>query len=427
MKILHLSTRDIDGGASKGAYWLHQGLIDNGHDSTMIVARKFSDDPTVIGTKFNDKLSVLEPRKFLQRNYCRSQVFLDKLALTNYEIKPEHYFSPAWGSLNIKNLINKLDPDIINLHWINAGFLKPESLLKFNKPIVWTLRDTWAFTGGCHYFGHCQKYQNKCGSCYQLNSHVEQDLSRKLWQRKSQVNQQVNITVVAISHWLAECARKSSIFRQNKIVVIPNALDETKFTPISQTEARKTLGLSLDKKIITFGAINAIKSKRKGFAYLISALKKLAHSGWSEKAELLVFGAYEPENPPDLGMPIKYLGFLNDQDTLSRAYAAADVSIVPSLEEAFGKTAIESMACGTPVVCFDATGLKDIVEHKKNGYLAKYLDAEDLASGIDWVLKRTQEDNFLSLQARATVLEKFTLAKQSKLYMELYNEVLAND
>lgn len=424
MKILHLSTGDINGGASKGAYWLHHGLIDNGYDSNMVVARKYSDDPMVTGINFSDRQSWFAPKNLLQRNICKSQRLLDKIALLPYDIKSEHYFSPAWGSLDITNSIARIDPDIINLHWINRGFLKPESLLEFDKPIVWTLRDTWAFTGGCHYPGHCKKYQENCGSCYQLNSNIDNDLSRQLWKRKHKAWKEKNITVVAISHWLAECARQSSIFSQSEIVVIPNALDETKFKPIPKEEAKETLKLPQDKKIIIFGAINATQDKRKGFEYLITALKKLSNNGWAKKAELLVFGASEPQEQSNIGIRSRYLGFLSDEYTLACAYAAADVAVVPSVEEAFGKTAIESMACGTPVVCFNSTGLKDIVEHKKNGYHAKYLDSGDLASGIDWVLQKTEENNLLSLHARATVLDKFTFSKQSRLYAELYNRLL---
>ena len=154
-----------------------------------------------------------------------------------------------------------------------------------------------------------------------------------------------------------------------------------------QIRARASFDLPLDKKIILLGVLNATQDARKGFQYLTTALQSFATLTTDQDLLAVIFGASEPDNPPELGLPATYLGRLNDDAKLAQVYSAADVMVVPSVQEAFGKTATEALACGTPVVSFDTSGLRDIVEHQKCGYRAKCYSAEDLANGIAWVLQ----------------------------------------
>ncbi|WP_414575717.1 glycosyltransferase family 4 protein [Anabaena sp. CCY 9402-a] len=413
MKILHLSTNDIDGGAARGAYWLHQALIKAGADSTMLVAQKKSNDFTVIGAESKIQKGI---------NLCKPTI--DSIPTLFYKDRINTTFSPSWLSTNTNNQIKKINPDIINLHWICGGFLNPQSFNTFGKPIVWTLRDQWGFTGGCHYSGTCEKYTLNCGACPQLGSNQENDISRHLWQSKQKNWVHLDITIVAISQWLAECAKKSSLFKNKRIEVIPNALDELKFKTINKKTAREILNLPLDKKIILFGAINAVIDERKGYQYLIQALRSLSNKGFNEISEIVVFGSSQPKEALDLGMKANYLGRLHDDTTLALTYAAADVTVTPSIEEAFGKTAMESLACGTPVVSFDSTGLKDIVEHQHNGYRAKCFSSDDLANGIAWVIEDQERHQKLCDNARDTVINKFTLELQAKKYLSVYQEIV---
>jgi glycosyltransferase involved in cell wall biosynthesis len=282
----------------------------------------------------------------------------------------------------------------------------------------------WGFTGGCHVTGECDRYTASCGSCPQLNSNKDRDLSRWVWERKVKAWKDLNLTLVSPSSWLADCASASSIFRNTRIEVIPHGLDTQKFRPVNQRLAREILNLPQDKKLILFGALEATSDRNKGFHLLLPALQELSKSGYSHDWEVVIFGASQPETPPNLGFKTHYLGHLYDDISLISVYSAADVMLVPSLQESFGQTASESLACGTPVVAFNSTGLKDIVEHQQSGYLAKPYEVEDFAKGITWVLENSERLEKLSFYAREKAEREFSLELQARRYSSLFHEIV---
>ncbi|MDM9580594.1 MULTISPECIES: glycosyltransferase family 4 protein [unclassified Nostoc] len=413
MKILHISTHDINGGAARAAYRLHTGLQDIGLQSQMLVQEKYSNDKTVIAPKIR-----------LFQGIAKAKLTVESLPLKLYRQKKNTPFFTQWLPDRVIPKVAQINPDIINLHWISGGFMQIETFAKLKRPLVWTLHDMWGFTGGCHVTGECDRYKVSCGACPQLSSGNEWDLSRWVWQRKVKAWKNLNLTLVSPSSWLAQCARSSSLFQNLRIEVIPHGLDTQKYRPINQRFAREALNLPQDKKLILFGAIEATSDRNKGFHLLQPALQELSKSGWKDDLEVVIFGASQPENPPDLGFKTHYLGHLHDAISLATVYSAADVMLVPSLQESFGQTASESFACGTPVVAFNATGLKDIVDHQQNGYLAKPYEVEDFAKGITWVLENEQRLQKLSFYARDKAEQEFTLELQARRYSALFQEIL---
>ena len=162
MKVLHLSTSDMEGGAARAAYRLHQGLRHIDVNSYMLVRAKDSLDKNVIAKK--DLLTKLAP-------------MANALPLKLYQERKPNLFSSQWFPDSVANSTREIAPEIINLHWICNGFLKIETVVKLNKPIVWTLHDMWSFTGGCHYANDCHGYRKSCGVCPQLSSTNKKDVS----------------------------------------------------------------------------------------------------------------------------------------------------------------------------------------------------------------------------------------------------------
>lgn len=410
-----LNTFDQGGGAARAAMRLLKGLQALDIEPRMLVQFKSGVANEIICNQ-------VPLRKALRR----LKLFLGLLPVRRYANQAENNFSPAWVPDNLPPEIAGNNPDIIHLHWLCASFFSVETigrLRRLGRPLVWTLHDSWAFTGGCHVPYDCTRYQERCGACPVLGSRYESDLSRKVWERKKMAWRDLNLTVVCPSHWLADCARSSSLFRYVRVEVIPNGLDTGTFQPRDKASARQLLGLPQDKKIILFGAVGGTSDPNKGFHLLQPALKTLGDKGLTETLAV-VFGCSAPAVIPDLGMPVVFLGRLHDDASLTVAYSAADVFVAPSIQEAFCQTAAEAMACGTPVVAFAATGLLDVVEHQGCGYLAQAYSSDDLAHGIAWVLEDSDRHVELSCRARQKVEAEFALDLISRRYADLYRQVL---
>jgi len=315
--------------------------------------------------------------------------------------------------------INQSDADVVHLHWVAGEMLSIADIGRIEKPIVWTLHDMWAFCGAEHY---AEEFRWREG--YRRNNRPAHesgfDLNRWTWERKRK-HWQRPMQVVTPSRWLAECVRESALMRNWPESVIPNCLDIVRWKPIEQAQARELLGLPADVPLLLFGAMGGGRDPRKRFDLLTDALAHLR--GEIPGLELVVFGQLAPRNRPDLGFPIHYTGHLHDDLSLRALYSAADALVVPSRQEAFGQTASEAQACGTPVVAFNIGGLPDIVEHRRTGYLAKAFDTEDLAQGIVWVLAQ-RDSGQLGQQARARAVARFSESVVAQGYGVVYQSAM---
>lgn len=415
MKTVIINSLDIEGGAAIAAHRLLGALSKSGVEARMLVQRKLGDDPLVIGPK-GARARLVEEYRFR----------MDCLPLRRYPDKGKELFSIANTVDTLLTKIEALDPEIINLHWVARGFLQIESIKNFTRPIIWTLHDMWAFTGGCHYDGSCGRYINECGLCPFLKSTRENDLSRSVWKRKMDSWKDVDITIVTPSKWLAECAQKSSLFKERRVKVIPNGLDTDVFKPADKIEARKSLGLPLDKLLVLFGAVCSTSERRKGFHLLEPALKKVVQGELGKRVELVVFGTRRTGAGKDgeLSLPVQYVGNLSSEAKLASFYAAADVFVAPSLEDNLPNTISESLSCGTPVAAFNVGGIPDMVEHKKNGYLVKACDAKELGRGIEWILSDPLRLKKLGDAARAKAVKEYALDVQARRYLDLFKEIV---
>lgn len=409
MKILHVSCADISGGAGRAAYRLHKSLLSAGQTSEMLVSNKGSGDFTVNGASGR-----------LDEIWKKLRPYFDRFPLIFYPERSKALFSPAWLPFSgIVERIKLLQPDIVHLHWVCEGTMRIEDLAGINVPVVWSLTDMWPFTGGCHYDDNCGRYVNDCGSCPLLKSTKARDLSHRVWSRKRNVYKSLDLTVVGKSRWVAAAASESSLMREKKVVVLPNPIDTAVFSPLEKSLAKKLLNLPLDKKFILFGANEATDDPRKGFKELSAALQIIG----SEDVELVIFGSNRPRKPPEFPFKSHYIGNLRDDLSLRILYSAAEVMVVPSLQENLSNAILESLACGTPVVSFNIGGNSDLVDHAQNGYLSAPLDVEDLAKGIIWVLNSPEYEGLCSA-AREKVLRLFDSRIVAARYISLYEEIL---
>ena len=410
MKILIISKNENKGGAAKSSKRLFESLLKESIDVNYFVDIKTSDNnPRIISLcSLNDKIKRILRTKF------------DLLPLLKYTDKSS-LFSPnnTFFTKNILKKIASLNPDIVHLHWVNKGMINIKDLLEINKPIVWTMHDSWLFTGGCHLPFDCKKFVVECNSCYVLGSNKEKDLSYKIFNLKKKTFNKLQINVVTPSNWLGGKAKESKLLKDQNINVIPNPIDVNAYSISDKTIARNLLGLPLDKTIILFGASSATSDINKGFVQLNKALNKIK----SNNILLVVIGGNEPNIIQEFKFPVKYLGHINDEDRMNLAYNSANVSVVPSLSENLSNTILESLSCGIPTVAFDIGGNCDMIEHKRNGYLAPPYDIDELSKGIDWILNNKDYAE-LCENARGKVLNEFDSKLISKKHIELYKKVL---
>ncbi len=417
MKVLFINKTYSKGGAAIAARQIAESVMHAGADVRFLVQGE--PDVVVPGLKATCKGALGKMREI--------GLFLaERVLFLNKEKSKElrYAFSPAFAGQDIST--DKLIKwcDIIHIHWFNQGFLSASGLQKIlesGKPIVWTLHDMWAFTGGCHYAWDCMNYLEQCGQCQFLKSPSPKDLSNKIWLKKSQFYPSAKLTFVPVGKWLGNIALSSSLGKHISQQVIYNPIDLNVLQPIKQELARKSLKFDPDVTYVLFGA-SRIDDRIKGLNYLIDAIEYIKN-----KFKLVVFGG-KPKFRLDIidHLPVEviYLGHVTKEEQ-QRVYSACDVTCVPSEYETFGLVAAESMACGTPVVAFDNSGVAEIVDHHRNGYLAEFRSSEDLAKGIDWVLDY-KDQQLLREAARQKIVDTFAEDKIGQQYFDLYNRVLTN-
>lgn len=415
IKVLAVSFSDNGGGAANAAFRIHNGVnsLPCGIYSQMFVKEKQTNGEDVLS------LSSFLPHHFLYRAFDWFALKIkNKIQHAQWNRYPyqEPLFMSDLRSTRLGGALEKLEYDVLHLHWINKRFIDLEKLPK-NKPIIWTLHDSWPFTGVCHVPYDCRGYEKDCGRCPMLHSDNPKDLSHEVWSGKKKAYKQLNLHIVTPSRWLADCARKSSLLKDCDIRVIPNCIDTDVFCPENKVEACKLLGLDSSKRYILYGAVNALTDPNKGYGYLRDAIQK---QNWPDDLELIVIGA-DKDLDDIKNIPTHYFGYIGG-DRLVAAYRAADVMVVPSLSENLSCAIMESLSCATPVCCFNIGGNGDMVEHHVNGYLAKEKDAEDLGKGILWCLENNS-DNHLGKAARESVIHKYSIPVVAKQYAELYEEV----
>ena len=408
MRILQLSTSDREGGAARAAYRLHRALLGSGIESCMRVNVKSSDDETVIGPRTRIQKGIIKAKSIIAGHLNRLQRSRNPIC-----------HSTDWWPSRLDREINAAPHDVVHLHWVQDEFLPIEAIGRLRKPVIWTMHDSWVFCGSEH---HPQGLEDRRAvEGYRRGNrphgHDGLDLDRWCWNRKSRCWQRP-LSLVAPSHWLAAAARASALVRDWPIHVIPNALPTTIYRPLPQPLAREAFGLPHGAEIVLFGAIAGRIDPNKGWDLLAPAIAELA----ARRAALLpvVFGMTAPIKPPDMGVPVRYVGRLYDDQALALLYNAADVMAVPSRLENLPQAATEAQSCGTPVVAFNAGGMPDAVVHRETGYLASPYDSAELAAGLEWVLEDRPRLAKLRENARRHAEENWSPEVVIRKYTNLY-------
>ena len=414
MRVLIVNTSERTGGAAVAANRLMKALNNNGVKAKMLVRDKEDDALTVVGLPKSPMLHwhFLWERFviFCKLHFSRKNLFAIDIANSGSDITRLREFQEA---------------DVIHLHWINQGMLSLNGIQKIvrsGKPVVWTMHDIWPATAICHLTLGCHAFMSQCTNCkYLPGGGSHNDLSSRIWRKKQQMLADGSIFFVACSRWLESEAKSSALLKDQKITSIPNPIDTHLYKKTNKQEARQRLGLPLDKKLILF-ASQRVTNENKGMSYLVDALKKATLP--ESLCEMVILGGHAEEVVAQLPMKAHPLGYVNDEQRVIDVYNAVDVFVLPSLSENLPNTIMEAMACGVPCVAFKVGGIPEEIDHLKNGYVAAYRDAADLAKGIAWVLQEADYES-LSQQAVHKVTQCYSQQSVAMRYLDIYQQALA--
>lgn len=414
MKVVLISTSDISHGAGIAAYRLHCGLLLAGIDSRMLVTEKLSQDNTVMQ---------VPPPPSSRSAACTRRLF--------------HMAEHALNVAGLQNVVSVATPylmchpwiksaDLIhlhNIHW-HSRHLSLLMLPHLSRiPMIWTLHDMWPMTGHCYYPSDCTRWINGCGKCPDLGIYPRMliDATAMMFAIKRIVLRNTSITVVAPSEWMQHQAQLSPIFAGKQVHCIPNGVDTNVFYQRDRLSIRTGLGIKPSESAILFVS-SQLDDPRKGFFQFSEALSGLRLP--KERVVILTMGGGEIDSEQLSGFRVLSMGYVGDEDRMAQIYSAADLQVVSSLQDNLPNVVLESLACGTPVVCFDCGGLKDMICHRENGYLAAWKDADDLRAGIEFAINRPAGDTSLREHAVATVKTSFELEKAASVYTGLYGGLI---
>ncbi len=424
MKILQISTYDIKGGAARATYRLHRGLRHMDQDSGMLVRYKETDDDFV--SALGQKQETDEKAFFLKVPIQEQYIDAHRTDISNT------LFSLPYPGYDISRSPLVQNADIINLHWVSQ-FQSPVTLkhvFALGKPVVYTLHDQWAFTGGCHYASGCKEYQSSCKTCPQLASDPFSLPETVLWDKEA-LFQNANLTIVTPSRWMGRCARESRLFKSLRVEVIANSLETDLYSPLPKDQAKKRLEIPENAVTFLFGAIDGTE-KRKGFAELIGAMKSSLENEFfqellrKDQLRLLCFG--KPNGQLEsMGIPVISLGRLGTDEEIRDAYSAADIFLLPSLEDNLPNTILESMSCATPVVAFDVGGVSDMVTDGVNGLLVKAFDTQQMGEAIVALALDPEKRFSMGKAGRERAVRDYPLDVQAGNYLNLYDDLLRQD
>ena len=429
MRVTHLSTYHLFGGAAVAANRLHRALQkqlwgDEPIESTLLVGtpNRLEQHRSAPGVTYLANNFLAEQTAF-GRFVAERLYFLPHERDTSVRFQ----FSPARFGANLDFHPAIQQADVLHLHWINFGFLSLsglQSLFALGKPIVWTLHDQWAFTGGCHYSRGCPHFSTYCHQCPYLKKPGEQDLSRQVFEQKQRLFAKASIHFTPPSRWLAAEAQRSTLLQRFPFTVIPYAINQRIFRPIGRAEANARFALPdrdsdrAGSARLLFGSAT-VTDTRKGFRYFVDALTLLHQQHPELTPEILVFGKGRSYLFDELPYPVRHLGLLTSEDDIVAAYNAADALVVPSLEDNLPNTVIEALACGTPVVGFRTGGIPEMIDHESTGFLADTGSAQQLADGLVFILTHPNPE-LLRQNARQSAEAQFSEDVVARKHIDLY-------
>ncbi len=409
MRVLQITAWDTVGERFNGSL-IHQALLERGHESAMLVRYKTGDDPRTreAGTSLtrfvdNRLLNPLQERLSLQA-----------------------MLSTSASTVFLTDTYRRAD--IIHLHVIHGSpffSLLNLPLMNHQKRVVWTLHDPWPLTGHCIYPGTCELWRSGCGNCPDLDRSIpmRKDRSSLMWHIKSRIIARSNISLVVASRYMRQIVADSPILQNLKSHLIPFGLPTHIFRPNDRTDSRANLKIPTNADVIAF-RFRGTEERHKGGRGLVRALQIYSPD---RPTVLLVLESSDAIEGLNDKYTVRRMGWVNDPSRLADIFRAADIFLMPSEEEAFGVMAIESMACGTPVIVCDGTALPEVVMAPEGGIAVPKGDGPALAAALGRLLDAPEARRRLGERAAVLAREHYSAETYINRHIALYESLLGDE
>lgn len=417
LRVLHVSQSDLEGGAARAAFRLHQALRAAGLMSSMVVGNKVSQDPAV--HQVTPEQAWASRRRRIRARLPPRERLPQAVSTFDYDVQQ---------SFDEQSLLalRSGDVDVLLIHRITRFLTVRQVRFLYDWyrcPIVWLLHDQSAVTGGCSFSQECDHFTRSCGTCPQLRSGDPDDLSHVIWRRKEQRLAELPITFVGQSRDALSWVHRSSLFKGRRAERIVHPLDDECFRPVDRPGARERLRIPQDAKVIFMGAGDLV-FPRKGSTYAVEAFRRVAErvdEATRERLFLLLAGKNGDQLLPDVPFPGRTLGLLSDDLALALCYQAADVFVSPSLADSGPLMVAESLLCGTPVAAFEVGAAVDLVQAPETGRVVPLRDTAALGDALVELLEHPRDEQ--TIQVRRKAASEYTATHVASAYIQLFGSL----
>lgn len=409
-KIAFVSPHDYKGGASKIGYYLFNGFRERGYNVRYFVGKKS-----------------LEDKNIEQIIPCTNK-FLGKLfRFINRELGIENFYYPN----SSKSLI-AWKPDLIHFHNIQGNYFDLRELKKISKniPVVFTLHDTWMFTGHCSYFIECDRWKTGCGKCPDLKRRpsIKRDNTAFNWNRKKKVYRNSKFYVTTPSNWLLEQAKHSILKNGMRMpTLINNGVDHQVFKPMDATILRQKLNIEQDEIVLLYVvSSNLISNPYKDFNTISKCITFIEKNNESKKKfTLIAIGEKKPETYEN-GVRKLYIDYLTKAENIADYFSIADLYLHAARAENYPNVVMEALSSGTPCIVTKTGGVPEQIIENKTGWVVDYEDYKSMALKVLELSVNPIKLTTAGYNARKWIIKHHKIKDMIDKYENFYKSVLIN-